>query len=138
MDIQPYDPWTDLAARHPKITLGQRDLPGDAFAEWEGTTLYLDSKLAAGEARSTLAQEIVHLDDPDIDVKEAAQVTARRLIAFDTLALEAGLLIQDRLGALADRLEVDTLAVVTRLRGLSQAERSLLMARLVEELPSPA
>jgi len=48
------------------------------------------------------------------------------------------LLIQDRLGALADRLEVDTLAVVTRLRGLSQAERSLLMARLVEELPSPA
>ena len=44
-------------------------------------------------------------------------MTARRLIAFDTLALEAGLLIQDRLGALADRLEVDTLAVVTRLRG---------------------
>ena len=59
-------------------------------------------------------------------------MTARRLIAFDTLALEAGLLIQDRLGALADRLEVDTLAVVTRLRRLSQAERSLLMARLVE------
>ena len=112
MDIQPYDPWTDLAARHPKITLGQRDLPGDAFAEWEGTTLYLDSKLAAGEARSTLAQEIVHLDDPDIDVKEAEPGTARQMIGLDVPAVQAGSLPLAAIGALADRLEVDRKSVV--------------------------
>ncbi|XAO35470.1 IrrE-like protein [Gordonia phage Morgana] len=141
-----YDPWADIAARYPHITVDRTRSLGDGlFGEWVGDTIYLDRDLSPEQARCTLTHEIVHLDrgvpcDVDDPAEEAIVegIAARKLIDMSDYVDIVVRMTLNNFQQIADELDVDTTMLAMRVTDFSPAEYSrkglLKMAKLRHHL----
>ncbi|QXN74251.1 IrrE-like protein [Gordonia phage Aleemily] len=141
-----YDPWADIAARYPHITVDRTRSLGDGlFGEWVGDTIYLDRDLSPEQARCTLTHEIVHLErgvpcDVDDPAEEAIVegIAARKLIDMADYVDIMVRMTLNNFQQIADELNVDTTMLAMRVTDFSPAEYSrkglLKLARLRHDL----
>lgn len=139
-DPTPYDPFGDLAARHPGWSLRRGDLgPIDELLSWARRVIVLHEALQPSQERSALAHAIAHLDlrhqatlpgwFEQREERAADRLAATRLVAFEAIAdtVQDGVEASG-LEALASRWEVDLPMARVRLGLLTSAERRRLRA----------
>lgn len=114
-----YDPFADLATRYPEITVAITDLDEGVHGHWFGKTLHLNSVLTDAERRSALAGEIGHLDGGE---------TLGALVPAEHLGEALREVVAANLHQIAERLDVDAIAIRNRLTDLSSDEVAVVTA----------
>lgn len=127
-----YDPWADIAVRHPGVHVERCDMrPASGAWVAEHQVILLDRGLLRAERNSTLAHEVAHIDLEHAitglrwfdrrQERDADAAAARRLLPLEDLAavLAWALSAVD----VARELDVTAHMVNVRLRGLSEVEK---------------
>lgn len=137
-----YSPWEHVRAL-PDVVVAYAALEhADAYWEPDQRVILLDARLSQRARRSCLAHELAHVArgdvgceiGPDGERQERRQEVAadalasRRLITLDALA--EALLWCLGYDEVAEHLHVDERMVRARLRGLTEAEKDYIAARM--------
>jgi hypothetical protein len=139
VDALLYDPWADLADR-PDLTLAWRHQRPCGLYYHHERLIALRRGLSVGQARATLAHELVHAERGDVgladEVLDARQElivsreAARRLIPLAALADAVRLTCHP--SEVADMLHVDRGTLRTRVEMLTEDEKLVLDAASAE------